>query len=266
MKPVDFNIHLPSSPDQDHDFNILDYGWKKRFEILETTIGTKLAGGNISFLDSRILEDDRWEGLNQFKFSSKPFSLTVLIDPSSENKKKHIQRASEVGVKGIKLHPYHQDLTPNTYPKLLEVGRLAQENDLWIAVCCSYGTSKLYDIYPVEIVARLARTINSPVIALHGGGKLVLDVMSIALDEENVFLETSFSLSFWKDSSVEKDFAFAMKKIGTNRCLYGSDHPYIPSDDSLTNAQDFLDRWNFSDEDKKKYFNETARSIGVLTS
>ena len=74
-----------------------------------------------------------------------------------------------------------------------------------------------------------------PIVIIHSGGLRVNKVMLLALENNNIFLDSSFSLPFYLGSSIEKDFAFAFKKIGTSRIFYGSDNPYMDPKLTLNN-------------------------------
>ena len=95
----------------------------------------------------------------------------------------------------------------------------------------------------------------------HSGGALVLDALSLAMAANNLYLETSLSLDFWQGSSVEKDFAFAFKKLGSERCLYGSDAPFVGLKESLEVANDFFKKYNFAEKDIKNILFNTAAKI-----
>ena len=49
------------------------------------------------------------------------------------------------------------------------------------------------------------------IIFYHAGGCKILDAFIIAEMWTNVYLETSFSLSYWKKSSIENDLNFVIK-------------------------------------------------------
>jgi predicted TIM-barrel fold metal-dependent hydrolase len=258
MNAFDFNIHLVKEPDQDKDFNIADHDFTDRLiQTKELILESNLSGANICVLDPRVVEEINRTRVQ--RLSSKEIYLTLLIDPLSPDSEERISRAKELGFRGIKFHPYQQNLTPETYKDVRTCARAASRNGLWITICGSYGTTKLYDVNAVELLVELSQCVNSPLILLHSGGKRILDAMSVALEQSHVFLETSFSLSFWRGSSVEQDLAFAFKKLGGDRVIYGSDHPYIPINQSLELTHEFFERFNFETEFIEKVLSTTAR-------
>ena len=70
--------------------------------------------------------------------------------------------------------------------------------------------------------------------------------MLIAENFKNIYFDTSFSLSYWVGSSVEKDIAFVINKIGVNRFLFGSDFPFVDISKAIEDQIIFLNKWKFS--------------------
>jgi uncharacterized protein len=189
-------------------------------------------------------------------------SVTWLVDPRRPDAEAAVNRAADLGIRGIKLHAYMQGLGDDAMPGIEKVARAAAARGLWIAVCCSYGTAKIYEHSGVRILAKLAQAIDSvPLIALHSGGAKVLDVMSIAIDRPNVIMDLSLSIPFWRGSSVETDFAFAIGKVGAHRCMFSSDHPFIELRTALHETEDFLRTHKFSDNDVRTIFYETGAAL-----
>jgi predicted TIM-barrel fold metal-dependent hydrolase len=208
-----------------------------------------------TFLDAGITDD--WIG----ELSPKG-SVTWLIDPRRRDAEESVRRAADLGIRGIKFHAYMQALGDDQMAGIERVARVAEACGLWIAICCSYGTVKVYEHSGVRILAHLAQSIEKvPLIALHSGGAKVLDVMSIAIDRPNVIMDLSLSIPFWRGSSVEGDFAFAIRKVGAHRCMFSSDHPFIELKTALTATEDFLRSHKFADGDVHTILYETGAKL-----
>lgn len=258
---VDFNIHLPPEPDLDYELSSSEHDLGSRVRSIRSTMehnGVDL--GNLMVLDPQFLSRETEE--ISFVSELKNLSVTSVVDLESEQLSQQINRASKVGIDGIKFHPYHQKVTKEKYPKAIQVAKEAEKEGMWIAICGSYGTKKIYQVNAVGLmIALLESNIEAPIVMLHGGGKLVLDVMSVALEYSNVYFETSFSIPYWNGSSIEQDFAFAMEKIGLNRCLFGSDHPYVEMNEAQDYMEDFFERFGFSQDEFIQFMDFTARSL-----
>ena len=71
----------------------------------------------------------------------------------------------------------------------------------------------------------------------------------------------SFSIPYYAGSSIEKDLAFAYKKIGANRIIYASDHPYIPHQEALDAAISFCQANGFDSEDQEWFFKKSFSRV-----
>jgi predicted TIM-barrel fold metal-dependent hydrolase len=97
-----------------------------------------------------------------------------------------------------------------------------------------------------------------PIVIIHSGGYRIIEAMLLALDKKNVILDTSFSLNYYLGSSLEKDYAFAYKRMGAKRVLFGSDVPYVNFEDVVSQQLDFFNRFGFSSADLDDIFYKNA--------
>jgi predicted TIM-barrel fold metal-dependent hydrolase len=132
---------------------------------------------------------------------------------------------------------------------------------MFVMVCCSYGTRALDRHDGVRLTAALAGVVRCPIVMSHGGGRQVLDAMLVAADAPQVLLETSYSLPYYVGSSIETDFAFAIRKLGASRWMYGSDLPFVAMEDSLSIARHFFARHGFPDGDVDQILHDTAAAL-----
>ena len=262
---IDFNLHLVPEPNIDLDTDTRGFAVNDQISrVVQEARALGITTGNVMLLDGARMRSDG-AGIIE-RITEAGFVVTAMPPVKDSDCDALVERMIRAGARGIKFHPYIQKLHDGTFAKVVGLARRAAEAGLWIAVCCSYGTVDVFDISGPRLVAALVRGgITAPIVALHAGGAAVLDVMSVALDAGNVFLETSFSVAFWRDSSVESDLAFAIRKVGVDRCLYGSDHPYVDMKDSIAWTASFLDRHGFSESEMRMLFSGTATGlIGIV--
>ena len=177
-----------------------------------------------------------------------------------------LEAAHSYGVRSLKFHPYLQRITARDYDSCRTLARWAASHGMFLLVCCSYGTRALGRHSGVRLAARLSEEVSAPIVMSHAGGAQVLDAMLAAEEGTNLFLETSFSLPYYLGSSVETDFAFAMRKLGTERWMFGSDAPYFGGGvDGVAGAidltVDFMERHGFSAGDVENVLYRTAASV-----
>lgn len=260
MRIVDFNIHLPPAPNLAHERNLAAFDAAASLSAIgELMAGHEVVAGNLMILDTGYLRGAAPTIPRQARELG--LRTTVILDPRDEDALDLVEKAAALGVGGIKLHPYLLDLVDQDFPQAAALARQASRHGLWIAIDCSYGTRRMYEVSGVRLAIALSEAVETPIVALHGGGKLVLDVMSLAMAAPNVRLDLSFSIPFWCGSSVETDFAFAIRKLGAERCLYGSDHPYVPLGQAIGEVQDFLQRHNFTSREIEQIMGGTASEL-----
>jgi uncharacterized protein len=189
------------------------------------------------------------------------FPVALAVDFRRPDAAARLERAHARGVAGLKFHPYLQRIVPNDYQQASALAREADRLGMFVMVCCSYGTRALERHDGVRLAARLADQVTCPIVMSHAGGRQVLDAMLVAADAPQVLLETSFSLPYYVGSSIEIDFAFAMRKLGASRWMYGSDAPFVPVPRSLEIAREFFDRHRFSAAEIEQILHGTASAL-----
>lgn len=172
---------------------------------------------------------------------------SCMLDPrgSEDTLDKQLASLRESGVKMLKLLPYEQRLLRGDYPAVADYALLAQKYDMAITMCASYGSTNLYNTNGVELAAYILECgFTNPLIIAHGGMVKVLDTYSLMDVYENLYMDISFTLPFWKGSTVIQDYAFVLKKLSFERTFYGSDYPYVTMEEALEVFDWFCDTYN----------------------
>jgi predicted TIM-barrel fold metal-dependent hydrolase len=261
MQIIDSNIHLPPKPNLEQELDLTTYdavaslaGIHHRMQSLG------ISGGNIMILDREFLRRPDTALLADIKKND--LRLTILIDPAAGDAMDLVDVAREIGANGIKFHPYLQNIYDSQFHRVTSVARYAANQGLWIAVDCSYGTRRVFVQSGVKLAIALADVIQDvPILALHGGGRMVLEVMSLALEADNVIFDLSFSIPYWMGSSIEMDFAFAIRKLGVDRCMYGSDHPYMEMGEALEKIIEYMEKYKFNAVEIDQVIYKTAKQL-----
>ncbi len=244
MKIIDAHVHLYPEPIIEKECTVSE----EPVNDLLMNLSKKITKNNISqavvyILDEKILSQDITIPKNLI------VSTTVGIQ---KNYQLDIKKASYKNIKILKILPYDQKIFRKQYPKIRELAQLAKDQKMVLSICSTYGSKMIYDTNGVELATYIKKSVDLPIILAHGGGPKIFDAMSISLDYEDVFLDLSFSLKYWWNSSVIKDYAFAVKKLEGSRCFYGSDYPYVSFKESMSYFLKFITKYDISDEDKKQ--------------
>ena len=189
-------------------------------------------------------------------------NVTMLIDFSVSNPSEHIQGLIESGVNAVAFHSYFQKITVDHYSSVLNQAKIAASFNMPILIDSSYGSTDMYLCNNLSLAAFILREItNVPVLLMHSGGARAMEAFLLADACSNVFLDTSFSVPYYMDSTIENDLAFAYKRIGVERVLFGSDFPYVDFQDALSKTRLFFERNGFSDSEIEIVFSNTPQKV-----
>lgn len=151
------------------------------------------------------------------------FANVNPMDPEAADKLRWA--ITDLGCAGLKLHPRLQDYQVN-HNRTVALVRQAGE----------LGAPTLIDAFPdgdwllqghtILDYAHLARACeNTKLIIAHMAGHKVLDAMMIAKRTPNIYFDTSYSLLYYRGSSIPADMVYAMRSMRFKRIFYGSDYP-----------------------------------------
>jgi predicted TIM-barrel fold metal-dependent hydrolase len=205
--------------------------------------------------------DENWEQHDLFPMNF-PNNIIpgVVIDPFSNNLDIQLDKLKESNIRFLKILPYEQHIFKEDYQEVVEFAKKVEERNMILTVCCAYGSRYLYKTNGVELVSSLLNEgIDSPIIMAHGGMLKVLDAMSLMLEFPNLYMDISFAISYWWDSRVLDDYAFALRKLNYQRVFYGSDYPYVDLETSLDYFQKFCEKYNLNSIEKNKVLHENFK-------
>lgn len=266
MNYCDLNIHLPaytkSSSMLTEELNLRG---EKLIDRLDTAI--KEAGKNLKQANIMLFNEDL--DISDFDLLTKycvdqttKLYFTLLCSPEKFKDIESLRNYKKAGLSAIKFHSYQQRISIDQFDSFVLLAKYAEELNMPILVDASYGSLYMYDFDNLLLISTLAKSIKSvPIVILHSGGSRVLEAMLLAESCPNIYLETSFTLPYYLNSTIELDLAFAYKTINSDKIIYASDHPYIKHSDSLHSAHLFFNKHNFSSADKENIFYKSFSKI-----
>tara|TARA_R110000824_G_scaffold274069_4_gene462743 strand:+ start:744 stop:1517 length:774 start_codon:yes stop_codon:yes gene_type:complete len=255
MQIFDFNIHLPdlSSPSTvddlaqtEKDISLLDGAYRIRSL-------PNIKGVNIMIFNQDFGEHCELRNILSNKFEN--FSITQLIDPTTRS-------YNYQSIDCIKFHCYHQNITQKDYPNILKLCKQASGAGKSICLDTSYGGSKMYKNNPMELACHIADEIkNTPIILLHSGGLKCWEAFLLSTSQDNIFLETSFTVDYYWGSPLINDLKFIYHKLGADRIIFGSDMPYADHAKQVKQIRQLLNDIKFTDRDIEKIFYNNALTL-----
>jgi predicted TIM-barrel fold metal-dependent hydrolase len=160
------------------------------------------------------------------------------------------------------FNSYLQKIGENDFARVIQVCQYAASKGLILCLDGSYGTSKMYTYDNMRLACLVADAVTSvPIVIVHSGGLRIMKAMLLAMEKKNVWLDTSFSLPYYLGSSIELDYAFTYKKIGTDRVVFGSDIPYLNSEESVKIHMSFFEKYHFSSQAIDNIMCQNARRL-----
>ena len=260
----DFNIHLPYLNNQDVN-KVVEQDLKLNQQELITGFDyhypqlNKLKGGNFLLFNVELFNNDLSKFTSLVNSKYEYVSLTALIDFRAKNIFDYLEKLSQNKVNAVMVNSYLQKISLKDYDLVIKVFKYASKLGMLLCIDGSYGTSKMFKYDNLKLACAVADMIpSSKIIIIHSGGYRLIEALLLALDKRNVWLDTSFSLPYYKNSSVELDFAYAIKKLNCERVLYGSDHPYIKVEDALKSYYDFFEKYKFKTNEIDLIMNSNA--------
>jgi predicted TIM-barrel fold metal-dependent hydrolase len=191
-------------------------------------LNTQLTNAGISRAIVLHLESQPWSAEEVAKAIAPYKSLRGFINvhPYNKDAKDKLKAGiDELNYIGLKLHPRLQEFKID-HEKTLELVRFAGELNIPVLFdAFPDGTHIMQGFSPVKYAELAKLSPETRIIWAHMGGHYVLDFMMLAKRLPNVYMDCSYSLMYYKNSSIVKDMVYAMRSMKFDRIFYGSDYP-----------------------------------------
>jgi len=258
VQVIDFFRFPVSTPSERDLFRLGEGDFRDRLRGLESP---RVAHSMMALFDSEIVwREEQAAAIAELSVSG-CYSFAYMPEVEGRRGEEQIERAAAMGCRAVVFHPYLQQVGRDRHARLQVLARYAAERGMIICVCAAYGSRNIYHYYPLEAVVAVAEAVAVPVVIVHGGGAKVLEAFLIAEAFPHIYLDTSFSLHYWMGSTVEEEFAFAIRRLGVGRWMFGSDAPFRPLGEVVEQHHDFCRRHGFGPEEVDQLMCGTAASL-----
>ena len=172
-----------------------------------------------------------------------------------------MDRVSNHGAKGIKLHPGSQWFYPND-ARLWPAYRTAQENGVPVVFHAGQFAGPIPYSQPKNFVDVLDSFPDMTLVMAHIGSGYQHEALEMSKTYPNLQFDCSAIISHTTPDSelTEQRLTALIKEIGVERVMFGSDFPWYDPADSLER----LLRMDFSEEEKQLLLCENAIRIYKL--
>jgi len=137
------------------------------------------------------------------------------------------KQITELNLDGVKIHPRFQNVS---FHELDMLGVLSRLNDLALPLMiCGWQQSSticIKELCPLNVDLYAKKYSHIKFIISHLGGHKFWDAFTVARSNNNVFLDCSYFLSIFKNTSLENDF-FTMLPFIDKKVFFGSDYPEV---------------------------------------
>jgi predicted TIM-barrel fold metal-dependent hydrolase len=210
------------------------------------------------------LESQGWS-LEEFAEAIAPYkSLKGFVNVHPFNKDAKIQLKKAVinhSFIGLKLHPRLQEFNID-HKSVYELVRYAGELNIPVLFDAFPDGTHLIQGFSSIKYAELAKLCpETKFIWAHMGGHYVLDFMMLAKRLPNVYMDTSYSLLYYRDSSVIEDMVYAIRSMKFNRIFYGSDYPDRSIEDSKNSSIKIFKKFGLNDNEITTIMSTNAQNF-----
>jgi predicted TIM-barrel fold metal-dependent hydrolase len=194
--------------------------------------------------------------------SSPRLRFSFLADFRKPDAEAVIEKAGSSGYRGIKLLNFEQKIVSADYGRVLAVAREAERLGMITTICATCGGLGMYDYDPLRLAVHLLKNgIKSPIVLAHGGGARVREATLLLDAAKNVYLDTSFTSTYWKGSIVIRELRDAIERF-PDRIMFGSDYPAVAYETALADAKALVD--GLQDAFQEAYFRGNAENLIFL--
>jgi predicted TIM-barrel fold metal-dependent hydrolase len=184
------------------------------------------------------------------------------IDPlgGKESIEKLEEDIFQYKLKGLKLHPRLQNFSLGD-PSIIPLVQKAADLSLPVVIDTFPNGVGLAKSLPLLIDGIAEAVTKAKIIMAHFGGYRLWDALFVAKAHPNVFVDLSYTLLYFRGSSLERDLEFAIKKLGSHKCIYGSDHPEMEIERTFKASLEVLERYQLSSQDMDNILGKTICSL-----
>lgn len=179
----------------------------------------------------------------------------ININPKDSNCLKTLEYAvNDLGFSGMKLHP-RLDNFDLLDPQVVKLCNYAGTLKIPIIIdAFPDGTFLLNGYKPIKYARLAEKAPKAKFIWAHMGGHDVIEFMLYAKRLTNVYLDTSYSILYYQESSLCKDFIYAMKSMKFDKIFYGSDYPDRSIENTFDQKLKIFRKYGVSEVQMEKLF------------
>ena len=151
----------------------------------------------------------------------------LLHISKKQNLSNQLKKIKKNNLKNIKIHPrFLEKKIEKNFSFYKKIFIFCEKNNINIFLCTfSSWNDEVLEKDELDLIAKLSNILKkSKLILMHGGGVKILRYYEKFRFKENVFLDLSYTLQHFKNTSLINDIIFCIKNLD-KRIIFGSDYP-----------------------------------------
>jgi predicted TIM-barrel fold metal-dependent hydrolase len=252
MKIFDSHLHL--------DFK------EKNLEVSLKKLHSNMKKLNISNAFLIHMDNYAWDEYDFIKYIDRYykdiFYKYILLKPNNEDIRK--LNIIHKKIDGIKLHPRLGEYSLKN-KQLYNLLKKVDQCNLNVIIDAFPDGNSLISGFNVKDYADLAIQFpNINFIWAHMGGVKIFEFLLVAKRLNNVFLDFSYSLLYFKESSIEEDIVFAFNSLKYEKIMFGSDFPDRSLDKTLKEIKKIFKKHKLKQKNINKLMYHNAIKFNLL--
>ncbi len=182
------------------------------------------------------------------------------IHPKSPDALHELERISELGILGIKLHPEYQDCYVDG-PETVAVVRHAAKLGMWVLFHAGADAGMPPPVHgtPQHFVRLREAAPDAKIILAHMGAYRLWHQAANLYKGLGFYADTSYSIDVHPE---EQDIlAELIRILGADHVMFGTDSPWACQTESLKATKAFLSKYGFSDKECSDILGSNAARI-----
>ncbi|MBN2384734.1 amidohydrolase family protein [bacterium] len=191
-----------------------------------------------------------------------PFMSLNPLEPDVVDQLKNL--LGSYPYRGLKLHPRFQKFGLSD-ERVVGLVRSAAEHGLPVLIdSFPYYPDYYPEISPAAFHELARHAPEATIIIAHACAHRVIEAMFVAKANPNVYLDMSFSLLYFRGSSVIDDLVYVLRGLQGNKVLYGSDYPDRGLARSLELTLEVLEPYHLDKVIIDKFLHDNAASLYTI--
>jgi predicted TIM-barrel fold metal-dependent hydrolase len=187
------------------------------------------------------------------------FHLFPSLSPMDSGVHDELHDMKSMGASGIKLHPRIHGYYIGS-SQSVDLMKNAAGLGLPVMVdCFPDGRNMALGNMPQAFAAIAEHSPEITIAIAHAGGHHILDALMVAKFYRNVYLDLSFTLLYYRSSSVTRDILYAVRSLRSRKIFWGTDYPDRPYRTTVDMSMAEFKDMGLSEEEKDGLFNENVR-------